>query len=283
MELFGTIPEPVGRLSIFVAVFVVMALLEVGLPKRALTVARPRRWLTNLGIAGAGSLLVRIMAWLPQVLGTVIIPLAAVATAVWAEDKGIGLFNWLHWPAWIEIVLTVVILDFALWLQHLLSHRVPMFWRLHQVHHADVDFDLTTGIRFHPVEIGLSMLFKMAWVLVLGPAVIAVVLFEVILNSTAMFNHANVALPSLLDRVLRAVVVTPDMHRVHHSIIRDEHSNNFGFNLSVWDRLFGTYVDQPRDGHLGMTIGLAHYQSESPTRFTWSLLLPFRARPRVDK
>jgi sterol desaturase/sphingolipid hydroxylase (fatty acid hydroxylase superfamily) len=176
----------------------------------------------------------------------------------------------------------VVLLDFAIWLQHVLSHRVPALWQVHQVHHADRDFDVTTALRFHPVEIGLSMLYKVVWVLALGAPVAAVIIFEVILNAFAIFNHANVALPGRLDRALRVVIVTPDMHRVHHSVLAREHHNNFGFNLSVWDRVFGTYTAQPRDGHDGMTIGLPQFQSEAPARLAWSLSLPFKA-PRQGR
>ena len=275
MQVFGTISEPVLRLSVFAAVFIIMAALELAIPKRDLSAPKTRRWFTNLAIVGIDSLIVRAMALAPQLLGAIIVPLAAVATAIWAEERGIGLFNWLDLPGWFEVIAAIVIFDFAIWLQHVASHKIPMFWRLHQVHHADVDIDLTTGIRFHPVEIALSMLYKMVWVVVLGPAPVAVLLFEVILNAGAMFSHANVALPGWLDRGLRTLVVTPDMHRVHHSIIRREHDSNYGFNLSIWDRLFGTYLDQPSKGHTGMTIGLSSYQSKEPAKLSWSLLLPF--------
>ncbi len=275
MQVFGTISEPVLRLSVFAAVFIIMAALELAIPKRDLSAPKTRRWFTNLAIVGIDSLIVRAMALEPQLLGAIIVPLAAVATAIWAEGRGIGLFNWLDLPGWFEVIAAIVIFDFAIWLQHVASHKIPMFWRLHQVHHADVDIDLTTGIRFHPVEIALSMLYKMVWVVVLGPAPVAVLLFEVILNAGAMFSHANIALPGWLDRRLRALVVTPDMHRVHHSIIRREHDSNYGFNLSIWDRLFGTYLDQPSKGHTGMTIGLSSYQSKEPAKLSWSLLLPF--------
>lgn len=275
MQLLGTISEPALRLAVFAAAFVVMALLELGLPKRKLTQPKGRRWATNLAIVGLDSLLVRAMDLLPRLFGGVVMPLAAVAVAIWAEGRGIGLFNWLAWPLWLEIILALVILDFAIWLQHLLAHKVGLLWRLHQVHHADPDIDVTTAIRFHPLEIAFSMLYKMVWVVVLGPAPVAVVLFEVILNAGAMFNHANVALPPALDRVLRLAVVTPDMHRVHHSVIRREHDSNYGFNLSIWDRLFGTYVAQPEKGHDGMTIGLARYPGAAPTTIGWSLMAPF--------
>lgn len=203
-------------------------------------------------------------------------PLVAVGAALLVETSGFGLLNFVVWPFWLEILIAVVVLDFAIWLQHLISHRSSMLWRLHRVHHADVDIDVSTALRFHPVEIGLSMLYKVGWVLLLGPSVVAVVLFEVILNACAMFSHANVALPSRLDRALRAFLVTPDLHRVHHSVLKGEHHSNFGFNLSIWDRLFGTYVAQPEHGHEHMTIGLPAYQSDAPTRLGWSLLLPFK-------
>jgi sterol desaturase/sphingolipid hydroxylase (fatty acid hydroxylase superfamily) len=182
----------------------------------------------------------------------------------------------VDWPDWIKILIALVMLDLAIWAQHLASHKIPVLWRLHQVHHADRDIDVTTAIRFHPVEIGLSMLWKMAVVIPLGASPLAVFLFEVILNGCAMFNHANIGLPRLLDWVLRLAIVTPDMHRVHHSVLRPEHDSNYGFNLSVWDRLFGTYTAQPKDGHLGMRIGLNPYQTTAPTHFGWSLWLPFQ-------
>jgi sterol desaturase/sphingolipid hydroxylase (fatty acid hydroxylase superfamily) len=281
MQLFGTVSEPVLRLSVFAGVFLAMALLELALPKRDLTAPKTKRWLTNLAIVGLDSLLVRAMDLAPRLLGSVLIPLAAVATAIWAEGRGIGLFNWLALPAWFEVLAAIIIFDFAIWLQHVASHRIPAIWNFHQVHHADVDIDVTTAIRFHPVEIGLSMLYKMAWVVVLGPAPIAILLFEVILNAGALFSHANVALPAGLDRALRRVIVTPDMHRVHHSVVRREHSSNFGFNLSVWDRLFGTYIDQPAAGHRSMTIGLPEYQNAAPTTLAWSLAVPFR-KPKIN-
>lgn len=271
MALFGEVSEAVVRLSVFAGVFLLMALTELALPKRDLQAAKPRRWLTNLAIVGIGALLVKLM-------GAFVIPLAAVAAAFYAEANSFGLLNWLAWPLWLEITFAVIVLDLAIWFQHWVSHKVPLLWRLHQVHHADVDFDVTTALRFHPVEIALSMLYKIAMVLLLGPAAIAVVLFEVILNGCAMFNHANVDLPRGLDRILRLIIVTPDMHRVHHSVLQREHDNNFGFNLSVWDRLFSTYTEQPSAGHRDMVIGLPAFQSEQPTQLGWCLLLPFRGR-----
>jgi sterol desaturase/sphingolipid hydroxylase (fatty acid hydroxylase superfamily) len=259
------------RLAIFLGVFVAMALIELGWPKRALIAPKARRWLTNLGIAGVGSLVLRAMAMLA-------VPVAAVAAGFYAQNHQIGLLNQVAWPQWLKIVIGLLVLDLAIWAQHLASHKIPIFWRLHQVHHADRDIDVTTAVRFHPVEIALSMLWKIVVVVVLGASPLAVFLFEVILNACAMFNHANIALPRTLDWALRLLIVTPDMHRVHHSVLRSEHNRNYGFNLSLWDRLFRTYIAQPQAGHQGMTIGLDPYQTEAPTRFAWSLALPFRKR-----
>jgi sterol desaturase/sphingolipid hydroxylase (fatty acid hydroxylase superfamily) len=260
------------RLAVFASVFLAMALIELLWPKRKLIVSKKKRWLTNIGISAAGSVLLRLMAMLA-------VPVAAIAAALYAQSHQIGLLNQVAWPQWVKVVLALLVLDLAIWAQHLASHKIPIFWRLHQVHHADRDIDVTTAVRFHPVEIGLSMLWKIAVVVPLGASPLAVFLFEVILNACAMFNHANIALPAWFDRVLRLIVVTPDMHRVHHSVLRREHDSNYGFNLSVWDRLFRTYTAQPEAGHQGMTIGLTPYQTEAPTRFGWSLWLPFRPKP----
>lgn len=267
--------EAALRLGVFLAVFVVMAAAEALRPKRQLTHSKGRRWLTNMSIVALDSFVVRLM-------GALAIPLVAVAAAIYAARQGWGLFNWLDWPVWLEWLAAILILDLAIWFQHLVSHKVPVLWRLHRMHHADVDIDVTTAIRFHPIEIALSMLWKIVCVVALGAAPEAVILFEIILNGCAMFNHANVALPQSVDRVLRLFIVTPDMHRVHHSVIRREHDSNYGFNLSVWDRLFGTYTPQPEKGHEGMTIGLTPYQSVDPTRLGWSLLLPFRNRDQQE-
>jgi sterol desaturase/sphingolipid hydroxylase (fatty acid hydroxylase superfamily) len=257
------------RLLVFAAVFLLMAAIELLRPKRRLSVSKPRRWLTNLGIAGVDTLVLRLMA-------TLAVPVAAVAAAFLAKQQGLGLLNQVDWPSWVKLVIALLVLDLAIWFQHLVSHKVPVFWRLHQVHHADRDIDVTTAIRFHPIEIALSMLWKIIVVIPLGASPFAVFLFELILNACATFNHANIGLPAWLDGALRLFIVTPDMHRVHHSVLFREHDRNYGFNLSLWDRLFGTYLAQPEAGHQGMTIGLPPYQSEAPTRFGWSLLLPFR-------
>jgi len=264
--------DGLSRFAVFLGVFLVMASVELIRPKRRLTVSKARRWLTNLGIAGIDALVLRLMTMLA-------VPVAAVAAAFFARERGLGLLNKVAWPDWIKLGIALLVLDLAIWVQHLVSHKVPLFWRIHQVHHADRDIDVTTAARFHPIEIALSMLWKIVVVVPLGAPPFAVFLFEVILNACAMFNHANIALPSWLDRSLRLFIVTPDMHRVHHSVLRSEHDRNYGFNLSLWDRLFRTYLAEPKAGQQGMTIGLNPYQSEAPTRFGWSLWLPFR-RPR---
>ena len=225
------------------------------------------RWRTNWAIVILDTLALRLMALL--------LPLLAVGAALDARRLGWGLFNALNWPVWAEVGLAVVILDLALWVQHLVTHRVPLFWRFHRVHHADRDFDVTTAVRFHPVEIVASMGVKIALIYLLGPQAIAVLVFEILLNGTALFNHANLRLPLWLDRGLRWVLVTPDMHRVHHSVIRAEHDSNYGFALSVWDRIFRTYRAQPAGGHDAMVVGL-EWQDDKPAKLGWSLWLPFR-------
>lgn len=257
------------RLSIFIGLFLLFAGLELFFPRRALQRSKPRRWLTNWAMVMLSTLMLRGLA--------LFLPLLAVGAALDAEAQGWGLFNRTGLPGWVEITIAVLVFDFVLWLQHLITHKVPILWRLHRVHHADLDFDVSTAIRFHPVEIGLSMLLKIGVVYLLGPAALAVVIFEVLLNGTALFTHSNLRLPPRLDAALRRVLVTPDMHRVHHSVHRDEHDRNYGFALSVWDRLFGTYRAQPRGGHDGMEIGL-RWRDDAPTRLGWSLWLPFRRR-----
>jgi sterol desaturase/sphingolipid hydroxylase (fatty acid hydroxylase superfamily) len=243
-----------------------MALWELRTPRRPLTVAKPARWLNNLGLVALNTLVLRLL-----------FPAAAVGMAVYAAEHQWGLFNLLPLPVPLALILSIVLLDLVIWTQHLVVHKFPLLWKLHRVHHADLDYDLTTGARFHPLEILLSMLIKFAAILVIGPPVVAVVIFEVLLNATAMFNHGNVRLPLRLDRWLRLVLVTPDMHRVHHSVEDDETNSNFGFNLSIWDRLFGTYRDQPRAGHEGMTIGIRdHRDPREVDRLPGMLALPFR-------
>lgn len=255
------------RLGVFVGLFVLFATLEALAPRRARSQPRSARWFTNLSIVVLDTLALRALA--------IALPLLAIGAAVDAGRMGWGLFNTLDWPLWLEVVLAILILDLAIWAQHLVTHKVPILWRFHRVHHADRDFDVTTALRFHPVEILASMMLKIGLVYLLGPAALAVLLFEIILNGTAMFNHSNLRLPLWLDRAVRLVLVTPDMHRVHHSIHRHEHDSNYGFALSVWDRIFRTYRPKPEAGHDLMTVGL-EWQDERPSRLGWALMLPFR-------
>lgn len=259
--------EILWRLGVFLTLFALFAGLEAWAPRRARSQGRARRWPTNIAITAINAVALRGL-W-------VLAPLLAIGAALDAQAQGWGLFNALGWPVWLELVLAVLVLDFAIWAQHLVTHKVPLFWRFHRVHHADRDLDVTTGFRFHPVEILASMGVKIGVVYLLGPSALAVLVFEILLSGTALFNHANLALPAGLDRALRLVLVTPDMHRVHHSIHRAEHDSNYGFALSVWDRMFGTYVAEPGAGHEGMTVGL-EWQDERPARLGWALWLPFR-------
>lgn len=265
MDSFIQNHETTIRLVFFFGVFALMAFWEVRAPRRALTLTRLQRWTSNLGLVVLNTLVLRIL-----------FPAAAVGMGLFTTAQGWGLLNAIALPNWLAVLVAVVALDFVIWVQHVLFHAVPGLWRLHRVHHADLDYDLTTGARFHPIEIVLSMLIKFATIAALGPPVVAVILFEVILNGMAMFNHANVRLPLGVDRVLRWFVVTPDMHRVHHSIADDETNSNFGFNLPWWDRLLGTYRDQPRAGHEGMTIGIRdHRDPHRVDRLDGMLVLPF--------
>ena len=265
MDSFIQSHEAAIRLGFFVGVFTLMATWEVAAPRRTRMLTRLQRWSSNLGLVALNTVLLRLL-----------FPAAAVGMALYVNSAGWGLLNTLTLPAWAELALALLVLDFAIWIQHVLFHAVPALWRLHRVHHADLDYDLTTGARFHPLEITLSMLIKFAVIAALGAPVAAVILFEVILNAMAMFNHANVRLPARVDRALRWLVVTPDMHRVHHSIEDDETNSNFGFNLSWWDRLLGTYRAQPRAGQQGMTIGIRQHRDPSRVdRLDGMLLLPF--------
>jgi len=256
--------EPVFRLGAFAGVFALMAGWEFIRPRRQQTIGRSRRWPNNLGVVAVDTLLVRIL-----------FPTTAVGLALLAESRGFGLFNVLALPAWVSVAASVVILDLANYLQHVLFHAVPALWRLHRMHHADLEFDVSTGLRFHPIEILLSMLIKLAVVGALGAPALSVLIFEVLLNATSMFNHGNVRIPRGLDRVLRLIVVTPDMHRVHHSILARETNSNFGFNLPWWDRLFGTYQAQPAAGHDAMTIGIEQFRDPRQLRLDRMLLQPF--------
>jgi sterol desaturase/sphingolipid hydroxylase (fatty acid hydroxylase superfamily) len=269
----GSIPvEMVIRLGAFALFFTAFALWELAAPRRAATVGRGRRWPGNLGILIADIATVRVL-----------VPTAAVGASLYAAGNGIGLINYLHLRLSVAALIGFLALDLAIYLQHVVFHKVPLLWRLHRMHHADLDIDVTTGLRFHPFEILISLAIKIAVILALGIPVVAVILFEVVLNVTSMFNHSNVSMPAWLDRALRFIVVTPDMHRVHHSILRHETDSNFGFNLPWWDRLFGTYRPQPEAGHAGMTIGIPAFRDPGESRIDRLLTQPFRNDPGIGR
>lgn len=265
LEEFIIQNENTIRISVFASMLVIMGIWELIAPRRAPKISKLLRWANNLGLVFLNSLLQRF-----------IFPMAATGMALFANQQGWGLFNYIDLNPLLEIIIAIILLDLIIYLQHVLVHAVPALWRLHRVHHADLDYDVTTGSRFHPIEIFISLLIKLASITVLGPAVVAVIIFEVLLNGMAMFNHGNVGLPKKLDKFLRFFIVTPDMHRVHHSIEDDETNSNFGFNLSCWDRLFGTYREQPRKGHVTMSIGIRGFAK--PQQSTWLhglLIMPF--------
>ena len=253
------------RLGAFLAIFGAMALWEIAAARRELSDSKSRRWFANLGLVVIDSVVVRML-----------FPAAAVGFAIFAVERNLGLFNQVSLPAAAEAAASFVLLDLAIWTQHLIFHKVPWLWRMHQVHHADLDVDVTTGLRFHPFEIVASMLIKLAVIVVLGPPVVAVLVFEVVLNGLAMFSHANVTIPNRAERALRWIVVTPEMHHIHHSTERREHDSNYGFNLSIWDRIFGTYTRDPEGGQLGMTLGLPYFRG---TR--WRSLIRILSMPLV--
>jgi sterol desaturase/sphingolipid hydroxylase (fatty acid hydroxylase superfamily) len=257
--------EPVVRFVLSVAIFTLVASGEALFPRRVQQIGRLVRWPNNLGLVALNTVLVRLL-----------LPTAAVGLAVAAEARGWGLLNMIALPIWLALPLAVLTLDLAIYLQHRIFHAIPALWRLHRMHHADLEFDVTTGLRFHPVEIALSMGIKFAVIAAFGPSALAVLIFEVLLNATSMFNHGNVRLPADVDRVLRWIVVTPDMHRVHHSVRPDETNSNFGFNLPWWDRLLGTYRAQPEGGHEGMTIGIAQFRTPQDLRLDRMLIQPTR-------
>ena len=265
VSAFLSTHEGTLRLATALGLFALLAITEALKPRRKRNLSRKSRWFTNFAIIVLDSVIVRLL-----------FPAAAVGVALWAQAAGIGLFNVLAVPVWFAALASFFVLDLSVWASHVASHKVPLLWRFHRMHHADRDIDVTTGIRFHPVEIVGSMAWKAAVVVALGAPPEAVIVFEIVLNGTAMFNHSNWKLPLWLDRWLRLVLVTPDMHRVHHSAIGDETDSNYGFNLPWWDRLFGTYIDQPELGHDGMTIGLNRWQDERPAKLGFSLVMPFR-------
>ena len=260
--------EVVSRLIFFVGIFALIVIWEQMSPRRSMTTSKKVRWISNLGITCLNPLVVQLL-----------FPILAVDMALKAQDGGWGLLNNADLPFWLKLVIGIVVLDLVIYLQHVMFHAIPILWRLHMVHHADLDYDVTTGLRFHPIEIILSMGIKLSVVVVLGPPAAAVLIFEIILNGMAMFNHGNIKIPLRLDRILRYFVVTPDMHRVHHSVIIRETNSNYGFNLPWWDRLFGTYCHQPAKGHAGMTIGLTQFRDSGKLTLPWLLILPFIGNP----
>ncbi len=240
------------RLLSFLSVFILVALWEILSPKRSLTHSKALRWVNNIALVALNTVVLRLL-----------FPAAAIGITVAVQQKGWGLFNQFELPLLFTTIATIILLDFVIYIQHRLVHIVPLLWRLHRVHHADPDYDVTTGARFHPFEIILSMMIKFGAIIIIGPPILGVLLFEIILNGSAMFNHANGRLPLPVDRILRTLIVTPDMHRVHHSVERDETDSNYGFFLSIWDRLFNTYRNQPRAGHKDMEIGIKTYKKAS--------------------
>ncbi|MGD9033275.1 MAG: sterol desaturase family protein [Desulfobacteraceae bacterium] len=256
--------EATIRMTFFVGIFVVVALVELAVPRRPLTTSKTGRWFANIGIVIINTVVLRLL-----------VPAGALGISVWVGRQGWGVFNYVDWPFWVEVILSVILLDFVIYLQHLMFHAVPLLWRLHMMHHADLDYDLTTGNRFHPIEIIISMGIKAAAISVLGAPPMGVIIFEILLNGTAMFNHGNFYIPLGVDRILRLMVVTPDMHRVHHSVFPSETNSNFGFNLPWWDRLMGTYRAQPTKGHDGMTIGLNQFRDPNRLTLPKIIALPF--------
>jgi len=273
MTLFG-LSEPVIRLLAFSTIFIALAAIELLAPRLEREEMRgalkSRRWMTNLAMVVLSSVALRI-----------VFPLAAVGTALWAQANGYGLFPLIGLPLWAAGILAFVLLDFAVWLEHVVSHKWQWLWRIHRMHHADTGFDLTTALRFHPLEIVLSMFWKAAVIIALGVPPVAVLVFEIVLNGAAMFNHANIKLPKAVDAVLRLIIVTPDMHRIHHSTDPRETDSNYGFNLAIWDRIFSTYTETPRRGETGIEIGLSEWRDSRTASLGWALALPFRFPPKA--
>jgi len=259
--------DTILRLTFFLSILIILIMAEILLPKKKRIHNRKDRWITNGLITLINTASVNIVH--------IAIPLIAIVAAIDVSNGKMGLFNVINFPIWIEIILTVIILDFIIWGQHLLSHKIPFVWRFHRMHHTDRDLDVTTAVRFHPFEIIFSMFIKITSIYILGASAIAVIIFEIMLNGMAMFNHANLRIPFRIENILRKFIVTPDLHRIHHSIYIDEHNKNFGFSLSIWDKIFKCYLDQPRDGHKDMKLGLK-WQNDKPTKLGWSLWIPFK-------
>lgn len=260
--------EPLIRISFFLGVLAIMAVWELASPRRRQEIPRLIRWSNNIGVVFIDALLVRLA-----------FPVLAVELALRIEARGWGLFNAIELPVWIVFTISLLVLDFIIYLQHVIFHTVPIFWRLHRMHHSDLEFDVSTALRFHPLEIMLSMVIKLIAVAILGTPALAVLVFEVLLNATAMFNHSNIRIPGHIDSVLRLFLVTPDMHRIHHSVKREEANTNFGFNLPWWDRLLGTYQAQPQDGHEGMQIGVNQFRTIRDLWLDRMLIQPLKGKP----
>lgn len=259
--------ESIVRASIFFGVLIIMGIWEVAAPRRKPTLSKTYRWVNNLGLTFFNGFIMKV-----------IFPIASTGIAIAAYQNGWGVLRYFEVPSVLSVILFIVVMDMIIYFQHIMMHAVPLFWRLHRVHHADLNYDTTTGARFHTIEIILSMFIKFIAIVLLGPSVLAVILFEITLNATAMFNHGNVKLPKTLDKILRWLIVTPDMHRVHHSVEKDETNSNFGFNLSIWDRIFGTYRQNVRAGQLNMTIGLKNIRKPKDTNMILGMfLIPFKS------
>ncbi len=259
--------ESIVRASIFFGVLIIMGIWEVAAPRRKPTLSKTYRWVNNLGLTFFNGFIMKV-----------IFPIASTGVAITAYQNGWGVLRYFEVPSVLSVILFIVVMDMIIYFQHIMMHAVPLFWRLHRVHHADLNYDTTTGARFHTIEIILSMFIKFIAIVLLGPSVLAVILFEITLNATAMFNHGNVKLPKTLDKILRWLIVTPDMHRVHHSVEKDETNSNFGFNLSIWDRIFGTYRQNVRAGQLNMTIGLKNIRKPKDTNMILGMfLIPFKS------
>jgi sterol desaturase/sphingolipid hydroxylase (fatty acid hydroxylase superfamily) len=258
--------EALIRLTAFLGIFASVAVWESLSPRRQLATSKASRWFSNISITLFGTIIVRSL-----------FPVLAVTLA--ADETTWGILNQISLPYILKVFISVLALDLIIYGQHVMFHIVPLFWRVHMMHHADLDIDVTTGLRFHPIEVMLSMGIKLAAVIIIGPPVMAVILFEIFLNGTSMFNHGNIRMPLNVDRLLRLVVVTPDMHRIHHSVIIKETNSNFGFNFPWWDRVFGTYRGQPAAGHDTMTIGLSQFRDEKKLTLPWLLALPFIGKP----
>jgi sterol desaturase/sphingolipid hydroxylase (fatty acid hydroxylase superfamily) len=254
------------RLGVFISFFIILAMLELFFPRRNLHYSKLQRWASNIGLSVFNTIFLRI-----------VLPFAGVGVAVLARENGWGVLNKIELPGWLGTIIFLIIFDLTIYWQHRIYHLVPVLWRFHRMHHTDMDYDLTTGNRFHPLSILLSSVIKVMLILVMGPSAFAVVLAEIILNATSMFNHSNIKLSDLLDRRLRKILVTPDMHRIHHSVERSEHNKNFGFNLSCWDRIFFSYLENPRQAQSEMDIGLKGFQDKKSLNLFSLLLQPFRS------